>query len=309
MKVYSASYNFPNGFRWGISPDENLNFGNIDYSTIFTLKENHIDSLTVPVIWAEYEPLKNQYDEKKIESIRISLSRIHDQNIAPIIRLEIGELPLWQNLEKPDKKNNFSNERYNFAAHIINALIPYCSYFCLTCSAASFSSDQLLKSELSVHKDIRDYANAISENCLVGTMVPSSAFGPVKSGLKKLFMRSPTDELFNVKTDFLGITAEKEYSAGLQKLFGTHRKPLMIMSDEIKKIPPESRADHLIDNIYETWELYQKGWPVLGYCSGTDMLSPSREKDLYSTFSEQNALKISTEMPFLSETWVHFLKD
>ena len=309
MKIYSASYNFHTEFHWGISSAENLNTASIDYPFLFALREKHIDSITIPIHWSEYEPLKNQYDEKKIESIRVVLSRIQDQNISPIIILNIGDIPLWQNLENTGKADHFSAERYNFATHIINALIPYCHFFCLSFSSAAIKSNKLFKSELITHEEIHDYTNAISESCMVGTLIPSAAFKHKTSGVRRLFGQPSLSELSNMKTDFFGIKADKAFFVELQQLFGNEKKKLLIISDELRASNDLYRADTLIDKIYETWQLYQKGWPILGYCSEVDILSSSPESDLYALFSEQNSLKISTQTPFLSEKWTRFLKD
>lgn len=309
MKVYSASYNFPPGFFWGISPDKNLFSDSDIYAYLYELKENNIRSVSVQIPWADFEPLKNNYDEKKIDDVRLLLTRIHSQNIEPVIILDIGEVPQWQNLEKQSKKNTFIDERYDFAVHLINALVTYTNFFVFSLSHRSLTSARQMQIELLNHKEIRDYLHSLSENKSAGTAVPSIASIKKGGGIRNLFERIQLTEIKSIQTDFLGIHADSSSFEEIQSVFGEKRIPLLFFSDDLKGIAPNDKADKLMDKLYDIWQIYQKGWPLIGLFSEIEMNLPSEEKLLYANSSNKNAFEITTENPNLPDKWLRFLKD
>lgn len=309
MKVYSASYNFPPGFLWGISPDKNFSPDSEIYAYLYELKENNIQAVTVQIPWADYEPLKNNYDEKKIDKVRLLLSRIQSQNIEPVIFLDIGEVPHWQNLENQSKKNAFIEERYNFAVHIINALVTYTNFFILSLSYTSFKSARQMQIELQNHKEIRDYLLSLSENKSAGTAIPSFASIKKSGGIRNLFERVQLTEIKSIQTDFLAIHADTSSISEIQSVFGDTRIPLLFLSDDLKGIAPNAKAEILMDKLYGIWQIYQKGWPLIGLFSDIEINCTSEAKTIYAISSRNNALEISTESTNLPDKWVRFLKD
>lgn len=309
MKVYSATYNFPPGFLWGISPDKKFFSDSGIYAYLFELKENNIQAVSIQIPWAEFEPLKNNYDEKRIDTVRRLLTRIHSQNIEPVITLDFREVPNWQNLEKQSKNKTFIDERYNFAIHVINALATYTNYFILPLSDKSLTSPKQLQIELQNHKDIRNYLNSLSENKYVGTAIPSIASIKKRGGIRNLFEHLQLSEIKSMRTDFLAIHAETVSICEIQSVFGEKKIPLLFLFNDLKGIAQNDKAEILMNKLYDIWQIYQKGWPLIGLFSEIEINSSSEEKILYANSSKINAFEISTENPNLPDKWVRFLKD
>ena len=309
MKVYTASYNFPQGFLWGIRPGKNLFSDSEIYAYLFELKKNNIQAVSIQIPWADFEPLKNNYDEKRIDDIRLLLTRIHNQNIEPVIILDIGDVPQWQNLEKQSKKNNFIEDRYNFSVHLINSLVTYANFFVLSLSYKSITSSRQMQIELQTHKEIRDYLHSLSENKFAGTAIPSIASIKRGGGFRNLFERIQMTEIKSIQTDFLAIHADTSSFGEIQSVFGEKRIPLLFFSKDLKGIAPNDKAEKIMDQLYDIWQIYQKGWPLIGLFSEIEMNVSSEEKTLYANSCKNNAFEISTENQNLPDKWVRFLKD
>lgn len=309
MSVISVSYNFPAGFLWGITGNYDYFAGRDNYSMLFHLKDQSIDSICITLNWADFEPLKNNYDEARIDNVRTFLSRAHNQNIKPIILLDIGTVPQWQNLEKTEKNYSFSQERYNFTAYLANVLIPYTKIIGLICSEEALYSIKILSAELEAHKEIRKYIRSISEQINVGTVLPASIDKKANHGIRLIPRKLHLEPLKNTEMDFVGLPAKLEIQNALQNIFDKERVPLVYFTDRLNISPPTKRFDELLEKIYNIWHTYQHGWPVMGYFSEIDINTMGPETELLINTSKKNSLELSTENLNISEKWIHFLKD
>lgn len=309
MKIYSASYNYPSGFLWGISPGKDFVSDPENYTWLFDLQETGIKAISICIPWAEYEPLKGNYDEKRIETARLLLTRIRNRNIEPVVMLDVGEIPHWQNLEKSGKKEGFIEERYKFSAHLIDAFATYAKYFAISFSYSSLSSGKHMQAELRMHKEICEYLHSISDKKLAGTAIPSIASARKKGGFRNLFGRIQLTALKSIETDFIAIHADNDSFKEVQSSLEGKKEPILFLSDGLKAAAPEQKSEILMDKLYDIWQIYQKGWHVLGLLSEIDIKAPSKEKELYAISSKNNAFEISTDNPYLPEKWVRFLKD
>lgn len=309
MNTISASYNFPAGFLWGISADDEIISSRDYYSFLYGLKENFIGAVTVNLKWADFEPLKNNYNEMMIESVRNLFARINNQNIEPVVILDIGNIPQWQNLEKNQRKGTFSEERYNFSVLIANAIIPYTKFLGLCLSEASMYSNKLLQSEINTHQNIRNFIHSVSEQVKVGTIIPNGVFGRKHNSFLNITKRPQIHGIQRAEIDFVGISADDQARNAVANTYKENRIPLMIISDNLRSDPPESRLDELTEKIYNVWRFYMKGWEIIGYISETDISSDSMEKTFFINTCRNNSFEISTDNPNLSEKWIRFLKD
>ena len=307
MNIYSAAYNFPSDFLWGISTQEDFAAGKGNPSLLYQLKENAVDAVSVYLKWPDYEPLKGNYDEALIDSTRSLFTRIHTQNLEIALILDLGEVPHWQNLEKT-QNNDFSDERYHFALHLADALVPYVNYIGLRCSDAALYNPRLLRPELDVHQDIHNYVQTLSEQVMVGTVIPRDTFRK-KSSVRNIFRQLQLQLLKSAKMDFLGLSAENASEETIKTVYEKTRIPLLYYTDNLHFSSPESQMEDLIEKIYGMWHFYQKGWPILGYFSETDILTESPAKEVYTNCCRRNSLELSTENPNLPAKWVRFLKD
>lgn len=309
MSVYSASYNFPPGFLWGTSADMQDAIRKDNAGLLYNLRDNSINAFSLILKWNQYEPLKNNYDELLIETTRSVFSRLHSQNVEPILILDIGTIPIWQNLEKSKRKETFFDERYNFAIHMANALIPYTKYFGLTCTSEALYSDKALKEELRLYQEIRKNVQSISEQVRVGIIIPADAFLNKGNGFFKLVRTPRLNALKGADYDFLGINSDVITIKTVADSLSSDKKPLLFYNDNMMMTAPESQTDLLADKIFGTWQLYLQGWPVFGYCSETDLSTASTARNFMTMCSKNNAFEISTENPNLSEKWIRFLKE
>lgn len=309
MSTYSASFNFPNGFLWGISmPDDFIR--EKEYSPIlYHLRENGMQAVSITLEWADFEPLKGNYEETLIESTRTLLSRIRNRNLEVIVTLKTAAVPQWQNLEHVTKKTFFSNEKYNFAAHIADALVPYTNYFCLSISDKALFTDKELKTELETQTSIREYILSLNSSAKVGIMFSRGAFTKRNSGFPALFHSLNRNALKKTTADFLAVSAEKIDYDGIRGVFGKERKPLMILPDCIRNSQSQDRFEVLIDKVYDMWNFYQEGWNLLGYLSNLDAQEDSEAFSLFSKTAKNNALEISSADENLPDKWIRFLKD
>lgn len=309
MSVCSVSYNFPPGFLWGLSMPEAFAKDRGNSPLLYQLRENDIRSLTITLNWADFEPLKNNYEESLIETVRTLLSRIRTQNMEAIIILNMASVPQWQNLEHDRHKDYFGAEKFNFATHLANAFVPYTHYFGLCCSETAYSSGKEMKAEMETQNSVRDYIRSLSESAKVGTVLLSPSFGKTGSLIRGLFQSIGTNPLKGSAADFLGISTDAAAYAGVQNIFGEERKPLVILSDRLHTASPQERTNALIDKIYEFWQFYQKGWPILGYYSDLNLNDDPEAAGFFSEICRGNALGLSSDDERLSEKWVRFLKD
>ena len=306
MNIYSAAYNFPPDFLWGISTQENFVSENGNPSLLYQLKENAVNAVSVYLKWPDYEPLKGNYDEALIESTRSLFTRIHTQNLKITLILDLGEVPNWQNLEKV-KNYDFADERYYFAVHLADAFVPYVNYIGFRCSDTALYNPKLLRTELDVHQNVRNYILSLSQQVMVGTVIPRNTFRR-KSNLRNMFRQLQLQLLKTAEMDFLGLSAENSAEETIRTVYEKNRIPLLYYTDNLHFSPPENQTEELIEKIYAIWHFYQKGWPILGYFSETDILTETSTKQLYTNCCQTNSLELSTENSNLPKKWIQFLK-
>lgn len=309
MSTYSASYNFPQEFLWGIAAPDGFITDRSNNVTLFSLREKDIKALSITLRWADFEPLKNNYAEPLIDSVRNLLSRIRSQNIEPLIILNLSAVPQWQNLEHKPQKDHFAAEKFNFATHLANALIPYTNYFAIDISGNAFFRGKDFTADIETHLSVRKYILSLSNSVKVGTIFSPQRFQKKRGGIRSLFQPKSTGLLQNSEMDFFGITADDTAYEGIQNLLKEARKPLFIYSDELSKHPPSERADILADKIFDSWHFYQKGWPLLGFFSGLNLNEDTQALEIFTSASKNNAFQISTENENLPEKWIRLLKD
>ena len=307
MSVCSVSYNFPPGFLWGLSLPEDFVKDRGNIPLLYQLRENSVRIVSVTLDWADFEPLKNNYEESLIESTRSLLSRIRTQNMESIVILNTAVIPQWQNLEQGNKKDYFIAEKFNFVTHLANAFVPYTGYLC--CSESAYTSDREMKAEIENQNAIRKYIRSLSESIKVGMILLSPSFGKNSGRIRGLFQSIRRNPLKDSEADFLGISTDETAYAGIQNIFGEDRKPLLMLSDRLNLIPPQERTNALVDKIYDLWQFYQKGWPVQGYFSDLDVNGDPETAGFFSEIIKQNALGLSSDDPRLPEKWIRFLKD
>ena len=309
MSVCSVSYNFPPGFLWGLSLPEDFVKDRGNIPLLYQLRESSIRSISITLDWADFEPLKNNYEESLIESTRSLLSRIRTQNMESIVILNTAVPPQWQNLEHSDKKDYFIAEKFNFVTHLANAFVPYTGYFGLCCSESAYTSDREMKAEIENQNAIRKYIRSLSESKKVGLILLSPSFGKNSGRIRGLFQSIRRNPLKDSEADFLGISTDETAYAGIQNIFGEDRKPLLMLSDRLNLIPPQERTNALVDKIYDLWQFYQKGWPVQGYFSDFDINGDPETRGFFAETIKENALGLSSDDPRLSDKWIRFLKD
>ena len=309
MNNYRASYNFPPVFLWGLNAGKDFLPDRIKDAYLFQLKDHGIKSFVIRINWAEYEPGRNQYDEKLIEATRNLLSKIKTRNIEPVIILGTDEIPQWQNLDEKPKDHFFPAEKFNFATHLANAFISYAKYFGIVFPGSALYSKKQMQESAEIFNDVREYIHSLSDAAKTGTVFYSSDFFAKNTGLRQLLARNQMNILRSIESDFRGIPADEPSIAGFEQLFDDKRIPILFLTDLLKQTPDFDRGDRLIDILFHVWQLYQRGWPVLGYHSDLDHYSESVESILYSSYCRNNALEITTEDPYLPEKWVQFLKN
>ena len=309
MSVCSVSYNFPPGFLWGLSLPEDFVKDRGNNPLLYQLRESSVRSVSITLDWADFEPLKNNYEESLIESTRSLLSRIRTQNMESIVILNTAVIPQWQNLEHGNKKDYFIAEKFNFVTHLANAFVPYTGYFGLCCSESAYTSDREMKAEIENQNAVRKYIRSLSESKKVGTILLSSSFGKNSGRIRGLFQAIRGNPLKDSEADFLGISTDETAYEGIQNIFGEDRKPLLMLSDRLNLTPPQERTNALVDKIYDLWQFYQKGWPVQGYFSDLDVNGDPETAGFFSEIIKQNALGLSSGDPRLPEKWIRFLKD
>lgn len=309
MSSYTVSYNFPSDFMWGTSVNVQFLLDRANSAYLYQLKDNGINSIVITLTWSDYEPLKNNYNESLIDTTRVLLSRIHNLNIDPIIILDNSEIPQWQNLEKRNKNETFSTERYNYSIHLAETLIPYTNIFGIKCSGESLYSSKLLSSEMETIQDIRKYIRSISEQVKTGLIIPSDITRKKERNFL-LFPKSVNiDALKNYESDFIGINTDLTTADLIRNTFQKSKVELMIYSDGIRSMAPQMINDEIIDNIYNIWMFYQQGWKISGYFSEIGLNSETPEKITFRNVCSKNSLELSTDNQDLPEKWVRFLKD
>ncbi len=309
MNVYSVSYNFPSGFLWGLTMPQGFALDRGSSPLLYQLRESSIRCLSITLDWADYEPLKNNYEESLIESTRSLLSRIRTQNMESIVIFNTAVIPQWQNLEHGRKKDFFLAEKFNFVTHLANAFVPYTRYIGLCCAESAYGSDREMKAEMEIQNDIRKYIRSLSESVKVGTVLLSPAFGKNSGVFKGLFQSIRGNPLKDSEADFFGISTDETAYSGIQNIFGEERRPLMMLSDRLNFAPPQERTHALADRIYDLWQFYQKGWPIQGYFSDLNLNQDPEALGFFSETVKENALGLSSDDPRLQEKWVKFLKD
>ncbi len=306
MKTITASYNFPPEFLWGIDPGRSLSDDPGSTAFLFQMKEKSIDALLLMIPWDRCEPLKGHYDDAYIESLRSFLGRMKTRGIEPLVIPDIRQVPAWQNLDHPGKKDEEGSGIYAFYRYLVDALIPYTKFFGILCPAPTLFRRKSVNRTLEHFSELSAYIHSVSEQAKTGLILPDE-FGSSKTG--GWILKSEYEFLKSTEADFLGLRADGDFFPKLNALFERERKPVMIFSDGLRNIPDQDKADSLADMLFNCWNFYQEGWPVLGYFSETDITASGVEVILYENSCKNNAFRISTDMPDISEKWIRFLKD
>ena len=123
-----------------------------------------------------------------------------------------------------------------------------------------------------------------------------------------MFRQLQLQLLKTAEMDFLGLSAENSAEETIRTVYEKNRIPLLYYTDNLHFSPPENQTEELIEKIYAIWHFYQKGWPILGYFSETDILTETSAKQLYTNCCRTNSLELSTENPNLPKKWIQFLK-
>ena len=302
MNSHSASFNFPPGFLWGIVPYDGFVSDKENFPYIFDLQEKQIKSVLINIPWAACEPLKGHYDEEYIETLRTLLVRIQGRNISPVVILNTKELPAWQNLDHPKKRDR--NDIYNFAVHIAEALCPYTKFFGLISPKGSLFEQSRLNSETELLNDIISRIHELSESAKT-VLVLNSLLLAKDEWLDRIRYRF----IGKISADYLGVEADENAFKTIMSLFGGDHKPIMVLTDSLKTVPPDKRSEILADKLYSVWRFYQSGWPVSAFFSETAITERSDDSLLYENSSINNAFIISDDLPYLPVKWQQFLKD
>ena len=309
MRTYSASYNFPPGFLWGTSKTVRSLLDKDNYFYLYQLNDNAINSAVIILNWADYEPLKNNYEETLIESTRNLLSRFHSSNIEPFVILDSGEIPQWQNLEKTNKYEIILDAKYNFLIHLAESIVPYTNIIGIKFPYKSFFSGKLLNSETETFQNARKYIQSLSSQVKTGPIIPTEVFREKGERFSLFQKRADFNALINSDMDFLGIDADTSSIDTITKAFHKNRCALLIWSDNLSSVSPEKKNDEVINKVYNIWRCYQQGWKITGYFSEINLDSDSPEKATFTNICRNNSLELSTENEYLPENWIRFLKD
>ena len=309
MSSYAVSYNFHPDFMWGTSVNGQFLLDKANSAYLYQLKDNGINSIVITLTWSDYEPLKNNYNELLIDSTRALLSRIHNLNIEPIIILDNSEIPQWQNLEKRNKNETFSTERYNYSIHLAETLIPYTNIIGIKCSYDAMYSNKQLSSETEAIQDTRKYIQSVSEQVKTGLIIPSDIFRKKKNSFLFIPKSVNINSIKGSEFDFIGINSDPATADLIKNTFQKSKAELMIYSDGVRSTAPHTINDMIIDNIYNIWMHYQQGWKIIGYFSEIDLNSETPEKNTFKKVCNSNSLELSTDNEELPEKWVRFLKD
>ena len=308
MNNYSVSYNFPNDFLWGINLSDNILRKREDISVLYRIKDKSIQGVCLTLEWADFEPLKNNFEENLIESTRSLLSRIRSHNLEPILIINTATVPQWQNLEHNTKNYFFSSEKYNFVSYLSNAFVPYTNYFGLCISDTAFLSNKETKSELETVQNIREHIISIKNSSKIGIVLSSQIFNNNLRGFRGMIQSSNIRLLKESSADFFGISADGTIYNMLQNIFKDERKPLFILNDKMNSNTNSNNFEDLADKIFDMWHFYQKGWQILGYFTELNIYN-EHVFEFFSKTCRNNSLSISSTDENLSEKWMHFLKD
>lgn len=309
MNTITVSYNYPVDFLWGINPEEDTLSDMNNSSYLFKLQEKKVTALLLNVKWARCEPLKGQFDEVYIESLRSLLARIKNRNIQSIVILNGLEIPIWKNLDHPRKSGSEFNDTAPFYEHLAEALFPYTNYFGIYCPRQTLFNHKMIDQAIADFQRTADIIHSLSEKSKAGLILPDSFGQNHSSKLKQLYTKNDYHYLRNAEIDFLGLPANRNISDQIQSLLGNFHKPLIFISNRLRNTFTNNKSEPLADILYEIWRMYQKGWKIIGYLSETEITSDSPDAELYEVSCKNNALKLSTDMSFLSEKWIRFLKD
>ena len=310
MKKISASYNFPSGFMWGIDPCRDMLADADINSFLFTLSEKHADALSVSVSWAKCEPLKAQFDERYIDSLRSLFIKIKNRNLEPVVIMNGTDTPPWLNLDVQGKSRPPDTTPLAFYKYLSDCLIPYAKFFCIHCSPASVFKNKTSEQMSAVYQETSGYLHSLSDKAKVGMILPESFSTAKPGGLNNYLFKRSYSFLKAEGIDFLGIRLMENSLKNIQDIFGKEERiPLMVISDRLSNVPDAEKTECLADNLFDIWHLYQKGWTLLGYITETELTGTDPAADLYEISCQNNALYISTDQPFLPEKWQRFLID
>ncbi len=302
MNIHSASYNFPPDFLWGIVPYDGFVSDKDNFPYIFAMQEKNIKAVSVNISRALCEPLKGQYNEEYIETIRTLLIRISGRNISPVCILNTNDAPAWQNLDHPGSDDR--DAEYKFMAHVAEVISPYTKFFGLLCPRGSIFSRSRLTTGVELITNICGYIHSLSDTAKT-ILVIDPQLSMKDEWLDHIRYRFIKD----LPVDYLGLEADESTFKAVCAIQGDDHKPVMILSDGLNREIPEKRSGVLADKLYSSWRFYQTGWPLLGFFSETDITKESNELKLYANSSSNNAFAISNDMPYLPVKWQEFLED
>ena len=308
MNNISASFNFHSDFFWGIVPPDIDDPENDIPGMLFRLQEMNVQAILIKVPWSKCEPLRGHFDEAYIESVRQKLIRIRNRNIKPVIIPDTGSAPAWLNLDHHAGEKRNSTNATDFIRHLAGATVSFTDHFGILCAADQPLLHTGATSFPHLFPEIREHIRSLAPDVKTG-IVLYDGFPGRQKGISSLLTRMRFGFLKKSGLDFLGIPAQENSAERIRNVFGGLRIPTLFISDGLSGISETEETEELTDRIYEVWQMYQKGLPVIGYISET---SPDPEKPASAVFTnvcKNNALQISTDMEGLSEKWIRFLKD
>ena len=304
MKEFNASYNFPNGFLWGILPEDPLLSSRDSGSLARMMKDSNHNAAFLNLSWGNLQTGVNSFDEIKIGTIRSILSRYRTMNIETLICLDNSVIPSVLSAEKGNT-SALQNAFYNFSIHIIDAVLPYTQYLSILklLPSGGFQKDVQRK----LFTDIRNYVISASDKTKTGVTIDRTSGKP--SGFKKLFSRQEHIHTNISEAEFSVLVIDGPVAENAHYLSQAGRVPVLTLNRYYTNLPADRKKDSLLEDIFELWQCYQKGINIAGYFPDMNINKSGPMNDLYSSVCKKNALKISTSDPDLTEKWIRFLKD
>lgn len=308
MNDISASFNFPSDFFWGMTPLDPDSQEQDLQSLLFRLQETGIQAILINVPWAKCEPLKGNFDEVYIESLRQKLIRIRNRNMMPVIIPDTFSTPAWLNLAHPAKEDKDSRYGAAFIRHLAGAAASFTNYIGIPCRShrpiLRAGSDALP----AFFSETFTYIRSLAPDIKAGVILPEG-FPDRQGGISTAVFRMQYGFLKDSGLDFLGIPAAEKSGDMIRAIFGTIRIPTIFISDGLKSLPPKEQAPLLADKLFAAWQTYQNGLPVIGYFSEADLTADDPVTEIFTNVCKSNSFRISTDMDWITEKWLRFLKD
>ncbi len=308
--MISATYKFPKGFCWGISPvrgsaSSNLTVGKSYSNILYRMQEQRFSSLLLRLSWKSLIPEKDSFPNTAVEKYRSFLSRMRDLNIEPLLFFDNTERPEWFEKNGGWKAIDAENLYYSFVSRVIDEVAPFVSRCVILChepKPSLFVKDKLINAYTEISAHLRSVApKAVC--CAAVKVPPSGKFSP-------FYRRSLESFLKNTAPDNICLLPNRIDNDEIIREIGGLGFPLFILSDKLNEIQKTKKSEALSDSVYHLWLAYQQGVDIRGYMSELDVFdTDSCENQLYARISAANTFEISTEDELLPEKWIRFLKD